>query len=397
MQVPLLIISESVCGQTGLGRIAREIARNAHEHLSDVFKVGTLGCGGRSSEFKWKQYRIPTPPAQTGWAVPVLPDVWEEFAGDEPGIIMTIWNASWLEWFTYPELLEPSPLKRFLQSDKFKRWGYLPIDATGPNNMTGVIESDIMGRFDRILMYTEWSKKLLRGRLQFHPIDSLPHGTDGKVFYPRDRKEAREKFVGTVVKRSDISGQIDDDCLLLGCIATNTPRKDWGLAFEVCAELVRRGLNVGLWAHTDRFRSCWDLLTLADDFGMRERTIFTDADLSSDTLAWGVCACNCSLGIGSGEGWGLNMAESLACGVPVVTHNYAAATEFVPPEFRVEPAAWRWEGYHCNRRPVGNPSDWADKILEVKNRGCRLGTKFLWDGPNGAWSQWAEWLKKGIQ
>ena len=392
MAVPLLMICDSPSSVTGLGRITRELATRIHTDLSDVFRVGTLAHGG-SSGFKWPQYRAQVVPNTL--VITNLPDVWDEFSKGQEGILFTLLNASWLQWFVEPDAMEPGSTKRFLKSGEFKRWGYFPIDATGPNEMTGAVESDIMGKFDRILMYTEWAQKLLKKRLPWHPTDHLPHGTDGKIFHPRDRKEARKKFIGTVVKRDDVSGSLDDG-LLIGVIATNTPRKDWGLCFETCAELLRRGVHIGLWAHTDTFRSHWDLLTLADDFGMRERTIFTNGSLPDETLAWGIAACNVTLGIGSGEGWGLPLAESLACGVPVVTHDYAAATEFVPAEFRVEPAAWRWEGYHCNRRPVGDPSAWADKILEVKGKPCSLDEKFLWDGPNGAWSQWEKWLRAGL-
>lgn len=390
---PLLMICDSPSGVTGLGRITRELATHVYTNLSDVFRVGTLAHGG-SSGFKWPQYRAQVIPNTL--VITNLADVWEEFSKGQDGIIFTCLNPSWLEWFANPELMEPGPSKRFLKSEKFKRWGYFAVDATGPNSMTGVIESDIMGKFDRILMYTEWAKKLLRGRLPFHPIDHLPHGTDGRVFYPRDRKEAREKFIGTVVKRDDVAGKLDDNTLLLGCIATATPRKDYGLTFETCAELLKRGVDVGLWVHTDAFRNHWDLLTMADDFGMKERTIFTSGNLPDETLAWGMAAMDVILLNGAGEGWGLVGSSSLAMGIPVVGHKYAASTEFVPPEFLVEPAAWRWEGYHCNRRPVGDPSTWADRVLEVKDKPCSLDEKFLWDGPNGAWSQWEKWLRAGL-
>lgn len=388
---PLLMICDSPSGVTGLGRITRELATHVYTNLSDVFRVGTLAHGG-SSGFKWPQYRAQVIPNTL--VITNLADVWEEFSKGQDGIIFTCLNPSWLEWFANPELMEPGPSKRFLKSEKFKRWGYFAVDATGPNSMTGVIESDIMGRFDRILMYTEWSKKLLRGRLQFHPIDSLPHGVDGHVFYPRDRKEARETFIGRVVKRDDVAGGLDDDCLLIGILATNTPRKNWGLAFAVCAELVNRGVNVGLWAHTDRFRSCWDLLTLADDFGMRDRTIFTDSNLTDETLAWGISACSVTLGIGNGEGFGLPIFESLACGVPCIHGDYAGAAEFLPPELKVSPVGFYLEGYHGNYRAVYKPSEWVDRVLDVANKPATLPSELYWDN---LWPRWKSWLLDGVR
>jgi len=46
MPTPLLILSDSPASTSGLGRITRDLALRIHEHMSDVFKVGCLGCGG---------------------------------------------------------------------------------------------------------------------------------------------------------------------------------------------------------------------------------------------------------------------------------------------------------------------------------------------------------------
>src|SRR5438309_8429213 len=112
MPVPLLIISDSPNSGTGLGRITRDLATRIHEHLPDVFTVGTLGYGGSYTRaLSFPQYTIE---GMQGWVLPTLPEVWKDFAGEEKGIIFTIWDASRMLWFSRPENCPAQHLRKFL-------------------------------------------------------------------------------------------------------------------------------------------------------------------------------------------------------------------------------------------------------------------------------------------
>ena len=77
-----------------------ELAGRIHTHLSDVFRVGVLGYGGPGSrKFGFQQYVIE---GMSDWVIPTLPEVWEDFPGEERGIIFSIWDAS--------RLLSPLPV-----------------------------------------------------------------------------------------------------------------------------------------------------------------------------------------------------------------------------------------------------------------------------------------------
>ena len=396
--IPILLISDSVSSSTGLGRICRELAVRIHAHLADTFEVATCGFGGTySQEFPWKQYTVSR---VNGWQIPELPFVARDFFRGRKGILFFVMNQSWLEWVAEPELLPDGDLKTFLQSDGFEKWIYCPIDAEGPNGKLVWSQEQILMTFDRILAYTEFGAKVIAKTLGFEKVvcDHLPHGTDDTVFYPRSRKEARACFLEKVVQKGQ--GLISDEVLLLSVIATNTQRKNYGLAFEVCGELLKRGINVGMWCHTDSFQKahCWDLLTLADSFGMKQRTIFTNSHLDDDALSWGMAASDVVLGIGDGEGWGLVNSSALACGIPFITGDYAGAAEFTPEAFKIKPVAYRYEGYYCNKRPVFNPKDWADKVEDFyqtakkwpdRKRFSLLLDDYLW---KNCWPAWAEWL-----
>src|SRR5271165_6610846 len=131
---PLLILSDSPSSRSGLGRITRDLATRLHEHCSDVIRVGTCGVGGTGfRNLPFQQYET----YQAEWLLPELPKIWEDFAGEEKGIIFTIWDASRLAWFTYPELCGDPILRGWLEAARscaaFQKWMYLPLDACGVN------------------------------------------------------------------------------------------------------------------------------------------------------------------------------------------------------------------------------------------------------------------------
>ena len=394
---PLILISDSVLGKTGLGRITRELAERIHANLSDSFRVACIGYGGTTTS------RSPFPiypvsfSLESGYVMHQLPAIYQDFCGKQDGILFPIMNHGWLNWLACPDILEPGPLKDFCMSP-IRRWSYLPIDAEGPTGPLLPVEKKILSGLGRIAAYTTFGAKVIERTMEPIPIKIpvLPHGTDSWTFYPRSRSEARKLWFGPTILKKEYAS-IPEDVLLLGCIATNTPRKDWPLAFQSCSELVKTGHNAGLWIHTDRPLAHWDLFGMAEAYGIENRVLITTSNLSDEELAWGIAACNVILGVAP-EGWGLPLSEALACGVPVVTGRYAGATEFVPREMMVDPVMFRVDGPYASRRPVYLYKDWAAKILEVSQFETTDNTGFLdpsytW---KGCWTKWADHLKDGL-
>ncbi len=434
MTTPLLILSDSVAGTTGLGRIARELANRIYSDMSDVFRVGVLGVGGNyTSRVPYPNY----PVQQLQNMTPLdLPQVWKDFAGTKRGILLTIWNLSWCGWLGQSERLPIGhPLRDFLvtasvkpetmtdeqwsqlnpQLQKvlgekaqgpFKKWLYCPVDGELPNGTLGIEGEEILRGFDRVIAYTQYGSKVIENTLGLtssqRRIHNLPHGTDTSVFYPRDRKLARETFISRV-SNGEKSMPIYDDVTMVGVVATNSFRKDWGLAFETIAELVRRGKHVFLWGHTNDInglspQSYWNIMSLAQNMGLHNRIILTTHAMSDEDMAWCYSACDVTLGIGAGEGWGMPLTDSLACGVPVIHGNYAGGTDFVPREFLVDSPAYRLESKWMIKRPSFRASDWADKVeyalTEEAKSLAKLPEYIDW---NNAWPQWKKWLLEGIQ
>jgi len=431
-RIPLMLISDNPNGVTGLGRINRELALHIHENLSDVFRVGTAGIGGNySSKLPFPNYPI----QQLQNMVPCdFPQIWKDFAGDEQGVLLCLLNLAWCGWLACPERLPVGhPLREFLgvssgrpdniPEDKwaklspqiqrvlgrvnpgpFKKWLYCPVDGDLPDGTLGLEAGPILRGFDRVLGYTRFASKVIDKTMGAAEgtTPNLPHGLDTSVFYPRDRKLARETLVSRLSNGAQ-SLPINDDIILVGCVATNSMRKNWGLCMETCGELLKRGKNVFLWGHTNaigndsRPNLYWNLLGLANQFGLERRVILTTDTMTDDTMAWAYSACDVTLGIGS-EGMGYPLMESLGCGVPVVHMTYAGGAEYVPKEYQVEAPAYHLEGKWMIRRPTFVPSDWADKVEQLLAPEMKAIVKIpdymIWDN---LWPNWKAWLLNGLQ
>lgn len=388
MSRPLMIISDNVASTTGLARVSRELAFHIHANLSDTFHVGTLGFNGGS-----KPDNAPFPqwvmPKEHGTCPHDLPYYWRGFAGGERGTILAIGNYGWFNWLANPESLPDGMLKEFLRSKPFEKWIYVPVDGHTSSGKLPKDAEKILSGFDRVLAYTKYGAEVIERTMQTVGIEYLPHGLDTSVFRPRDRATARRMIFSLATGQPE--NPIKDDVVLLGIVATNSARKDWHLAFEICAELLRNGVNIGLWIHT-QLNGFWDIPTLALDAGMKDRVIASHRNFEDKDMSWLYSACDLTLGIGSGGGWEIPLAESLACGVPAIHGNYAGGAEFIPQVMRVDPVAFRGEGWWPIIRPVYRSRDWADKVQEWV--GGSTSTSLLpeyiaWDA---AWPRWAEWL-----
>lgn len=398
MLIPLLFLSDGVTAQTGLARITCDLATRVHKFMPDVFRVGCLGYGGSySRSIPFPQYQID----MKDWVVFNLPEVWHDFAGDERGIVFTIWDASRMLWFARPENCEYPMLQKFLKEPPFEKWGYFPVDAKGPNDrLTGVLGHIING-YDRAITYSQWAETTIRHTITPKEasdleLTQLPHGIDTSVFYPRNRILARHQFGERINARSKTGKflSIPDDCWFIGIVGTNQTRKDFGLGVAAVSRVAQRR-NVILWIHTDALERHWSLPALISDFGLLNKCVITTIPMTDEQMAWCLSACDVTLGIGAGEGFGLPIFESLACGTPCIHGDYGGAAEHLPKEYKMTPEMLRLEGAYNCYRPVFNPYDWAERIMETPKTGAEslLPDYLSW---GALWPRWKKWFADGV-
>jgi glycosyltransferase involved in cell wall biosynthesis len=371
VEVPILVLSDNPTLQSGLGRIGRDLALLAS--TSPKFRVGYLGKGGISSrKLPFTQYTFPP---DADWGEAYLEGVWDDFAEGKPGIVFTIWDATRLFWLANSKVRETAKL-----------WGYFPVDATGPQDKLSCISREVMQSYDRILAYGPFGKGVISRTLGAE-CEWLPHGINLAAFSPKTKVAGR------------VAMGVGDNEVVIGCVMTNQARKDWGLAFATVADLHARGKKVKLWCHTDVLERHWNLLALMEDFGLRNQVIVTHS-LTDERLAHFYSACDLTILPSLGEGFGYPIVESLACNVPCISGAYASACDLITDaRCLIPPRAFRLDTISNCIRPVFEPSDFADRIVEVIEdpvvRDWTAGVQHLSWKRLGA--PWRAWLEKGIE
>lgn len=385
---PLMIISDSPDQCTGLSRICRNLATNMTS-LPD-YRICTFGRGGfGTNKLPFMQYNFDE---AYQWGETIIERCWEDFAGSEKGIIFTIWDATRLSWFGMPQYWpQDSKVGRFLRSGRFERWGYFPVDSTGPGDRLSSLGADTLLGFDRVLGYSAWGAEVL-SRTLGRKIDYLPHGINGDLFKIVDKKTARLTMGGKATEGASP---------IIGCVMTNQARKDWGLAFASIASLKKKYPNLLFWVHVDVMERYWSLPALIADFGLQDNILLTDW-LSDEGIVCGYSACDFTILPSLGEGFGFPIAESLACGTPVIHGNYGGGAELIPhEEWLVDPAAFRMDTIHNCMRPVFEGSDWVmamDALLKSPTKTpeeCRSTVEHLfW---MNLWPAWEKWFTGGTK
>lgn len=404
MKTPLLIISDAPSASSGLGRICRDLALGIHTTLSDIFDVGTLGYGGYGDRsLPFPQYPIES---MSDWFIPTLRDVWYNFAGDRRGAVLTIWDASRLLWFARPDekiFSRDREIREWLQNAPFQKWGYFPMDATGPNGMLCRANAECLFGYDRIIAYSDWAKAMVEKTFNEEDckrrrLVAIPHGIHANVFHPFPENSKRAVFRGDLQFNGPVLEEFEK---VVGIVATNQSRKDYGLAFEALAE-VNKDTPIRIFIQIDTLERHWSIPQLLFDFNLMHRTILNTALISDEVMAKVYSACDLTLGIGGGEGFGYPIFESLACGTPVITGEYGGQAEHMEKESLIRPDMFRIEGAYNCVRPVYKPSKWAfhiKKFLSNAAPPARFGTaktllparldwKNLWD------AEWAPYFRE---
>jgi hypothetical protein len=357
--VPILLLSDSPDGVSGLGRITRDLASLLC--TMPQFRVGTLGLGGTGSRhLPWSQYTLGRhADGSYEYGELSLARVWDDFAGSEPGVLFTINDLSRLLWLARPEYMADESMRAWVQAaraDRMQLWSYIPLDSTGPNGkLTTQFAATLLG-IDRILVTSPWAEQVVTATIGSEEsvkrgLDWLPHGLNMQVFKP-----AAEPLPA-------------EETPLIGIVMTNQARKDWGSAAAICAGIKEQlAGKVRFWWHVDRQVRHWDLTALAADFGLTEQIELTLPPVTDQWLAGQYQRCALTLHLGLGEGFGYPIFESLACGKRIRCVDYASTTSILRtcyPTLGQTLAATRLDTTYNCVRPVIYVDEWVENVLDM--------------------------------
>lgn len=193
---------------------------------------------------------------------------------------------------------------------------YVPIDGTGiPQKWLE------LPKLVNVIPYTKFAARALgvpEDNAIHHGVDpvfrSLPH---------EERLEIRRKF------------GIEDDQFVIGRVDTNSGRKDWASTWKAIDLAIENGLDpdktVALF-HTklNDPQSGVDLSALISR-GQGRYIVTNEEGWPVEDLVKLINCFDVTLSTSRGEGWGLNLAQSLACGVPVIATECSSIPEVVGP------------------------------------------------------------------
>lgn len=376
--LPLLIVSDAPGLGTGLGRIARDLASRMHEHSAELgVRVAQLGMyHDGDTEWPWPVWRMHD---EKGYGAEDVARAWWRFAGEKPGVVLTIWDPARAIGVVEAAKLLPVRL-----------WGYFPIDGVNVHGSQGVADK-VIKDYDRVLGYGQWGAEVLAKATGREKVQWLPHGIDAGVWRPR---------------RTQISmdGELPIVREYVGAVMANQPRKDFGTLFQAWQQIAEEQAETKFWLHTDLSVKHWSVPQLAEDFGLNNERLTVTHQLTDEQLAEWYSACWVTM-LPSPEGFGYPIVESMACGTPVVGYAGAGGAELLPrPAWRVAAKAHRLESCYNIVRPVFEPAWWAraamwamdwrqrDRAAEAYCTGAvaHLDWQVLF-------GRWASWVRQGVR
>lgn len=406
-RIPFIIFGDGPRLGTGLARIALDLTVrlwSIEEELGiRVIQLGVDEPEGWHTRYQWDVYGF-QPTLQNFGRNALQTMCLELQERREPlPIVLAITDPSRVWDLVRPPLFSDLyPTER----PQITLWGYYPVDAENPNGAIGGPAAVTVRQTANLLGYGRYGAMVLQRTLeQGAPqevqarVPYLPHGIDTGTFRPRELGEADPVFL-------DWERALPHGCSVIGCVATNQPRKDFGLLFSSLAEL-SEARDTAVWLHTDLLNGrAWDVGELVRQHHLRQaRVLVTTGYLPDTQLAARYSRSDATLAPGLGEGFGYPIVESLSCGCPVVHINYAGGVELIPRrQWLVEPEAWRVESVYALTRPVVHPRKVASALAallteqhsgrQVLRAYCRGAVGYLdW---RYLWPRWETWFRKGL-
>ncbi len=380
-RTPFMIVGDGPQENTGLGRILRDLARQIH--TSDLaVELVTVGGSVPPVWRDWPHYPLDERlHCGEDWGASYVEALWLSHFGDRPGILWVIWDPSRLVYYQNISL-------------PVQKWAYTAVDADNGAGSIGGPAAQALATWDRVIAYGRWASEVIKS-VRDQPVAYLPHGITPLAINQGVEWGRRE--LGPHVKRED---------LIIGCVATNQPRKDLGLYFQTLATLKDRGFPVYGWLHTDVLVKSWSVQELVTICGLQRRVTVSTKDYSDAELQALYQTCDVTIAPGLGEGFGYPIVESLAAGIPVVHGDFGGGRELIPKrEWRFPVRELRLEGIYGLQRPVFRPADVANAIERVMEWEARFDDTIVEGYCAGAvahlqwealWPRWHSWIKAGL-
>lgn len=379
MTAPLILVGDGWQNPTGLARIARDL----HGVLAD-FQPVHVGFHPPGLLVQTSDRQLSFSAFADDYGASFVIDwILSRYQPHQPGVLFLVWDPSRVP--TYLALA-----RQHLPG--WQVWGYFAVDGHTQYRTIGHEPGIVVRNVDRVLAYTQYGSQIL-SQVRGQRVPSLPHG-HSIVKPPFFDHTAMTQYLPRLA--------YDPTAQVLGCVATNQPRKDLGLFVGLIAELRRRGRNVYGWLHTDVLQKAWNLPALVDLHGIGRWLRITTGALSDLQLQQLYMSCAATVCVGRGEGFGYPIVESQACGTRCLSMDYAGGAELTPKADRYPYLGVDATNQYAIGRPLADAAWIVARLEQVLDESyveraayCTGNVAHLhWDQIRG---RWQEWVREGME
>lgn len=231
---------------------------------------------------------------------------------------------------------------------------YMPADGHGMPKSWRQLK-----QITTVVPYTEF------GAQMWDVTDYVPHGIDEafRALSADEKAAIREQF------------NIKPETFVIGRVDTNSGRKDWGATWRV----IQRAFDMGLPAGGDETIALFHTTLREPHSGVDFPSIVSRGRgkfAITNEKGWPIEDLNAFFNIFDvfltttrGEGWGLNIAQALACGIPVIATDCSSIPEVVGP------GGLLYDGVATMTNPYG-----VDLVL-ADTESMAEGLLALWNDP----------------
>lgn len=295
----ILWIGDACC-QTGFARVTHSVVGRLVERNWDVSVLG-INYRGDPHFYGYPIY----PAGMTGDRLGInrLELLLKEIEPDVVLVNSDVWNVvKYLkELVDYPVI------------------AYIPVDA--PN-----IKPEYAINLNRVqvVTYTQFGLQEFVEAGFSGNIKVIPHGFAGANFKPIDKLTARKRVLPFPDTKLN-------EIFIVGNVNRNQPRKRLDLTMEYFAIWIRQHkiANAYLLLHCREKDIGWDIVQLAEYFGISDKVIVSQTNIDEELLCMVYNSLDIQVSTTLGEGWGLTHMEGIACGIPQLAPDWAGIGEWL--------------------------------------------------------------------
>lgn len=320
----VLFLADAGC-HTGFGRVSHSIGdRLVRDYGHDVH-VLAINHRGDYWPTPMKLYR---PDSVVGTDVYGDSRIIEMLAKVEPDVIMMLNDPTVIIHQLFDNRYDPERI--LLQYRPIL--SYIPCDGTNLPPAWG----DLLSKVTNVVAMSDW------GRQHYPGSKLVYHGVDIDQFWPVKERPIKTS-AGTILRsKRDCKRAFgfDPQGFLVLRIDKNSGRKDFAATWKALVPVMLRHRDIQVHFHCQQKESGSGInlpaLYSREPRVARER--FFGPDFHNSFTGWTqqdlnalINAADVTVSTSRGEGFGLNLAESLACSVPVIAQNVSAIPEVVGP------------------------------------------------------------------